>query len=581
MKLRLILLSGLILLIAAAGCGPREKTVASVGREKITVQEYKDEFLKRYRSEENAIRQPYQMREKVLREMATNLALYQDAVARGFDKKPQVVEQMEQLARRKALDLLYQQEIIDKVINDEAAKKFYDMSGEEVKARHILLKVSEMDTLRRDTAKVLARVDSIRKAIDGGLDFKKAAAMFSEDATSATDSGDIGWFGWGRMVDEFQQAAWKAQVGKPTNPVRTPYGYHLILVEQKRPVENRQPFEQMKESIKMQLREVESVKLNETARMYVENLRKSAKLEYNEANMETFRKRVMDPTVSQAQELGPMFTNDQKALVAATYKGGKATLDDLIQKLGANAARVNWTEKQSVIDLANAIVEPKLLDKDAESKGLFKKALKSPEAAAEKQRAVTALLEKEEITDKVQPTEADERRYYDSHLNNFIQPEMRTVREIFFKEDSAKAAQVRSRALKGEDFKKLALKFNEKETTKADTGKLGPFEQRLFGLIGKTAFSLQKVGDVSDILLVGKSFSVIQLLDIIPSRTKTFEEAQADVKKQTRQSMTEDRRNQLQDTALKKFKLQFDEKELRAVWPLADDQKKEKIAREP
>ena len=92
----------------------------------------------------------------------------------------------------------------------------------------------------------------------------------------------------------------------------------------------------------------------------------------------------------------------------------------------------------------------------------------------EKRQAVVRLLEKEEVTDKVNPTPEDERRFYDSHLADFVQPEMRTVREIFIKDDSAKAAQVRAQALKGADFRKLALRYNEKESTKPDTGRLGP-----------------------------------------------------------------------------------------------------------
>jgi parvulin-like peptidyl-prolyl isomerase len=579
-KLRSILLGGVCCLALIAGCGPREKIVARVGREKITSQDFKDEFLRRYRSEDNAQRQPYPVREKVVRDMATERAMYLEGCERGLDKRQQVTDQVDQLARRQALDMLYQTQVMDKVVTEAAARKFYDMGSQEVKARHILLKTSPTDTAHSDTAKVLARLDSVKRAIAAGLDFKTAAAKFSEDATSAADSGDLGWFQWGRMVDQFQQAAWKTDAGKMVGPVRTPYGYHLIFVEQKRPVAGRPAYETVKEQVKTQMRDAEGQKLNETARAYVEELHKSRKLVYNQANLDVFRKRVLDPTVSQTQALGPMFTAEQKALVAATYKGGKVTVDSLIQKVGSNAARVNWNDPQSVLDLVHAVVEPKFLQDDAEAKGFYRKALHSPTVEAERRRAVTALLEKEEITDKVQPTTDDERRFYESHLASFIQPEMRTVREIFFKDDSVKAARVRERALGGQDFTKLAIKFNEKESTQPDTGRLGPFEERLFGLIGKTAFALKNVGDVSAVLRIGKSFSVIQLLAVMPSRTKTFEEAQADVKRQARQTMTDDRRKALEETVLKKFKVELDAKALAAVWPLPE-KPEDKISRQP
>ena len=580
MKLRPIILWGILGIALIAGCGPREPVVARAGREKITTQDFKAECLRRFRSEDNAQRQPYPMREKVLREMASEHAMYQEGCARGIDKRPQVTDQVDQIARRQALDMLYQTQVVDKILTEAAVRKAYDMGGQEVKARHILLKTSPADSALSDTAKILARLDSIKRAIAAGLDFKTAAVMFSEDATSAADSGDVGWFPWGQMVEEFQQAAWKTEPGKMVGPVRTLYGYHLILVEQKRPVSGRRSYEEMKEQLKSQLRDAESQKLNETARAYVEQLRKSRKLEYNRENLDVFRKRVLDPTVSQTQVLGPIFTAEQKALVVATYRGGKVTLDSLIQKVGNNASRVNWNDPESVTDLVHAIVEPKFLQEDAEAKGFYRKTLRSPAAEAERRRAVTGLLEKEEITDKVQPTEADERRFYETHLSSFVQPEMRTVREIFFKEDSLKAVRVRERALRGEDFTRLALRFNEKESTQPDTGRLGPFEERLFGLIGRTAFALKNVGEISGVLRIGKSFSVIQLLAVLPSRTKTYEEAQTDVKRQTRQTMTEERRKALQEAALNKFKLEFDAKILAAVWPLPE-KPEDKISRQP
>ena len=125
MKLGHIVLGGAFaLLTVVVGCGPREQVIARVGGEKITVQDFKDEFLHRFRTEDNAQRQPYQMREKVLREMATDLALYQEGVALGLDQKPEAKNDVEQVARRKALEMLYQQQIVDKIITDAAARKF-------------------------------------------------------------------------------------------------------------------------------------------------------------------------------------------------------------------------------------------------------------------------------------------------------------------------------------------------------------------------------------------------------------------------------------------------------------------------
>ena len=562
---------GLFLMVVAMGCGTREPVVARVGREKITLKEFKAQFLNTFRTEDNAKRQTMEERENSVRKMAVDLAKYQQALALGLDKKPDIAHSLEQIARRKALDLLYQEKVINAVITDAAAKHFYDQSGEELKARHILLKTPPSDSVGTDTLRVKARMDSIKKAISGGLDFKVAARMFSEDGSSAADSGNLDWFQWGRMVDEFQEAAWAAKPGQLVGPVRTNYGYHLILVEDRRPIANRASYDDMKDNIKSQLRQVEGEKLNNQARSYVENLHKTFSLKYNDANMETFRKKLDDPMTSKNGDLGTSFTAEQKKLVVATYKGGQITVDSLIAKLGGNAHRVEWKDKQVVIDLIGSIVEPNFLDKDAEAQGFYKKALNDPAAKAEMRQGLIGQLEKQEITDKVKPTDADDHHFYETHLASFIQPEMRTVREIFIKTDSLKAVRVHDRAIKGEDFRKLALRFNEKESTQPDTGRIGPFEEKRFGLIGKTAFALQKVGDISPVTPSGKNFSVIQLMEIQPSRTKTYEEAQAEVKRQNRQAMTDVATKALEDKALNDFKFTIDSKVLASAWPITPD----------
>jgi peptidyl-prolyl cis-trans isomerase C len=579
-KAKKIWVVAILAALVAAGCGPREPIVARAGSEKITLSEFKAGFIQRFYGEERAKQRPYQDREKFVRDLCVERAKYQEGLALGLDKKPDVQEQLEQVARRKALDLLYEDKVINAVATDQAAKEFYDMSGVEVKARHILLKITPADTARGDTLRIKARIDSIKQAIDHGLSFKLAAKLFSEDASSAADSGDVGYFPWGRMVDEFQRACWAAKPGVMTAPIRTPYGYHLILVEDKRPVADRRPFEEMKEKIKQDLRQVENQKMMDVARKYVDNLHKANKLEYKNEVLENFRKRVLDPAMPKGENLAPSFPEDQKKQIVATYKGGQVTVADLIEKIGATAGRVNWSDKQVTTDLVNAIVEPKLLEKDAEDKGFYRKAQRDPAVLDQKRKAMVGQLEKQEVTDKIKPTDADLHNYYESHLANFIQPEMRTVREIFFKSDSLKAVRVRARAVHGEDFKKLALRFNEKESTQPDTGRIGPFVSGQFGLTGAAIFALQKVGDISDLQRVGKNFAVVQLIGITPSRTKTYEEAQAEVMRQLRQQLTDDATKALEKRCTDKYKIDIDAKVLTAVWPMAD-KPKDKVAREP
>jgi parvulin-like peptidyl-prolyl isomerase len=401
----------------------------------------------------------------------------------------------------------------------------------------------------------------------------------SEDVTTAADSGDLGWFPWGRMVDEFQRAAWKAEPHKLAGPVESPFGWHLIMVDSVRQVEGRKPFDESKDEIGARLREVEGQKLSDKARAYVNALHDEYGLKLEDNVIKIFTDKLNDPQTPLNQELAPVFTAEQKKEVAATHKLGTVTINDMIEKVGGNAYRVDWKNPQSVIDLVNAICEPQFLEDKAAKEGFVKRAMEDPTVVQQKKSAVERLVEKVEVTDKLDMDENSDKAYYESHLQEFIQPETRTIREIFIKDDSSKAARVEDRGKKGEDFQKLAWQFNEKESTKRDTGRIGPFEEKRFGLIGKTAFRLEKVGDVSEVVKVGKNFSVVQLLGVFPSRTKTWEEAKSDARRENRVGRTKQLQDELEKMLLARYPLTINEEKLKTMWPLPPE-RQERAARD-
>jgi parvulin-like peptidyl-prolyl isomerase len=100
--------------------------------------------------------------------------------------------------------------------------------GEEVQARHILV---SFNNRTEEQAKKL--IDDIAKnaTVDN---FAELAKKYSDDPGSAANGGELGWFGKGQMVPEFENASFSTPVGNISKPVRTQFGYHIILVEGKR-----------------------------------------------------------------------------------------------------------------------------------------------------------------------------------------------------------------------------------------------------------------------------------------------------------------------------------------------------------
>jgi parvulin-like peptidyl-prolyl isomerase len=93
-----------------------------------------------------------------------------------------------------------------------------------VRASHILVPIG------RDSAQAYKLAKEILDLAKKGEDFAKLAGTFSTDQVSARRGGDLGWFGKGRMVKEFEDACFKAKPGEIVGPVRTQYGLHIIKV---------------------------------------------------------------------------------------------------------------------------------------------------------------------------------------------------------------------------------------------------------------------------------------------------------------------------------------------------------------
>jgi peptidyl-prolyl cis-trans isomerase C len=136
--------------------------------------------------------------------------------------------------------LLYQQMLEANKPSEEASKAWFDTHKgdyEQAKARHILIrfkgsrvpvKPNQQDLSEEDA---LAKTKAIRERLVGGEDFAAVAKAESDDTGSGANGGDLGSFGHGRMVPVFEQAAFTLPIGEVSQPVKSPFGWHLIQVQ--------------------------------------------------------------------------------------------------------------------------------------------------------------------------------------------------------------------------------------------------------------------------------------------------------------------------------------------------------------
>ena len=192
--------------------------------------------------------------------------------------------------KRRALRELYFEKVIKASVSDADARKIYDdqvkllKPEEEVSARHILVETEE-------------QAKALKEKLNNGADFVQLAKENSKDPGSKDDGGNLGYFGHGQMVPQFEDIVFKLKKGEVSDPVKTQFGWHLVKLEDRR---TKQPpaFDIVKDRI------VQSLLLKKAQQSAVE-LRGKSKIE------------LVDPEIKKA-------IDDRNKALEAAPSGGAA-----------------------------------------------------------------------------------------------------------------------------------------------------------------------------------------------------------------------------------------------------------------
>lgn len=265
----------LIMIFALFSCAKQDNAqksgyLAKVGNTKIT----QADLDKLYQSLPDYAQQIYQGEQgkaKILEELINKEILFQEAVKKGMDRNPDFIKVMEEYKKVSLAQELLEKEIISAAeVSEKDAKDFYDKnksqfsSISQLKASHILVKTED------EANKVLARLEK-------GEKFEKIAKAVSIDKESAVNGGDLGFFSKGDMVPEFERAVSTLKKGDISVPVKTKFGYHIIMLTgiKEGPVIE---YDKVKEII---IQKLSGDKQKEVFENYMTELRKKHKVEIN------------------------------------------------------------------------------------------------------------------------------------------------------------------------------------------------------------------------------------------------------------------------------------------------------------
>jgi hypothetical protein len=204
---------------------------------------------------------PAAQKRQIAEQYAEMETLAQEARKRKLDEtaNPEVKELMALQTDGALANGLQKQIGDDTHFSELDIRSYYDTHKgefEEAKASHILIRFKGSSVPLKPNQKdltpdeALAKAQDLRKQILAGADFATIAKAESDDPGSGAKGGELGSFGRGRMVPPFDQAVFSLPVGEVSEPVKTPFGYHIIKVTSR----TAKTFEEAKPQIEKELK---------------------------------------------------------------------------------------------------------------------------------------------------------------------------------------------------------------------------------------------------------------------------------------------------------------------------------------
>ena len=226
MKLLNLFIMMVVLSCASLNAFSQDKkaTILTIDGESITLEEFDNIFRKNNRDSSitQAALDEYM-------QLFINFKLkVKEARVLGLDTVAKFKTELEGYRAQLARPYLTDTDVLNELMHEG-----YDRLNQEIHASHILIKC-EPNASPEDTLKAFNKAMDIRNQILNGSDFTIVAKDRSEDPSAKENGGDLGYFTAFQMVYPFEDAAYKANTGDLTMPVRTRYGYHIIKILDKR-----------------------------------------------------------------------------------------------------------------------------------------------------------------------------------------------------------------------------------------------------------------------------------------------------------------------------------------------------------
>lgn len=572
-KSRYTILLSLVLGILWMSCGVNDKSiVARVDNYAIHLGELKDALPKAKKPGSTTTEYEAALEQLITKQLKLIAAYHQ-----GFDKDQDIQARIAETERRAVYQALIEKDLIEKYVPESDIKEYYKRSGEQVRVRQVFIGLPE-NAAEKDISESLRLLTNARNRVLRGEDFITIVKEYSSDSTTIKNGGDMGFLTWGSSLYDrnLLETAFNLKEGRISLPFRTGKGYHLIKVEERKK-ENQQPYESMKERIKQLLFKQRRKELETAYFDMIEKVKSENGVEYVDDNIRYFAESVKNTLAKpdslksrSADQFDGIKEEDKDRVLLTNRQGAFITIGKVIDDIRRfpTYKQPRLDNEKMVREWLERVVPYELLISKGYEDNLQNSHTVRQKITAQLEHLMLQRIENQEIHDKVKPTDADYKAYYEVNKLKYQQPETIKVQEIFVKDHSL-GTELATRAKRGEDFSSLADQYNERSTTKNNHGMLGNIRKEQYGNVGKTAFEMS-VGEIAGPIKMGKNYSIIKVLDREPKRQKTYEEAKNQLRSNVKIEMRKQREHEWMETLRSKSNVQVYEGILHKAFPSED-----------
>lgn len=345
------------------------------------------------------------------------MAVVEDTSLQSVDIDPLIQAEIDQALVWKLRDEVVQP---DTIFTEEELRQLYEeeQPGAQITARHILLQVPP-DATPEQRDSVREQIEAIRDSALAGEDFAELATAHSQDPGSAESGGSLGTFGRDRMVPAFEEAAFALEEGEISDVVETPFGYHIILVEEREVPE----FEAASADFESTMRRQRIIDAEEA---YISGLVDPLDLEVEDDAVEIARELASSPqtTLNSRAARRPLVSYEGGAYTAADFQ---RTVRRFSPQQQAQFANIGAEQLEEALE---QLAQNQILVEEAERRGLEIGPEERDSLATEARRQLRAAVNAAGL-DEVEPEEGETtREAVERNVNELLLAIMRNERNV-------------------------------------------------------------------------------------------------------------------------------------------------------